>query len=125
VAPVKLMTPEPAVAVGVVLQVLVKPLGVATTSVPGAAFGKVSVNEIPLSVETALLLGLVIVNVRLVVPFKGIVEAPNTLAIDGGLITLRLGVADAVFAFPPSVEAIATLFGLRPSLGPVPAPLVV
>src|SRR5215813_2677673 len=61
-APVKLMTPEPAVAEGVVLQVLVKPLGVATTSVPGAAFGKVSVNEIPLSVETALLLGLVIVT---------------------------------------------------------------
>ena len=40
-APAKVMLPEPAVAVGVVLQVLLKPLGVATISVPGAALGKV------------------------------------------------------------------------------------
>src|SRR5205823_589701 len=46
-APVKETLPEPAVAVGVVLQVLVKPFGVATTRVPGAAFGKVSVNAMP------------------------------------------------------------------------------
>src|SRR5215471_10488880 len=49
-APVRLMLPEPATAVGVVLHVFVKPFGVATTSVPGAALGSVSVNEIPLSV---------------------------------------------------------------------------
>src|SRR5207248_1526201 len=53
-APVNDTLPEPAVAVGVVLQVLVKPFGVATTRVPGAAFGKVSVNAMPFRTETGL-----------------------------------------------------------------------
>ena len=66
-APVKETTPEPATTAGAVLQVLVKPLGVATTRVPGAAFGKVSVNEIPFRTE-----------------------APNTLLMVGGLMTVRL-----------------------------------
>ena len=42
--------PEPAVAVAVPLQLLVKPLGVATTNDPGALLGKVSVNVMALSV---------------------------------------------------------------------------
>jgi hypothetical protein len=124
-APVKETTPEPATAVGVVLQVLVKPLGVATTRVPGAALGKVSVNEIPFSTDAALLLGLVIVNVRLVVPFSGIVEAPNTLLIVGGLITVRLGLAEAVLPLPASVESMVTLLGLIPSVVPVTLTVIV
>jgi len=122
-APVKLIVPEPAVAVGVVLHVFVKPLGVATTSVPGAAFGKVSVKEIPFRVETALLLGFVIVSVRLVVPFRGMVEAPKTLFMVGGLMTFRL--ADAVFPLPASLEFMVTLFGFTPSEVPVTSTLTV
>src|SRR5205807_3974387 len=124
-APVKETTPEPATAVGVVLQVLLKPLGVATTSVPGAAFGKVSVNEIPFSMETALLFGLVMVNVRLVAPFSGIVEAPKALLIVGGLMTLRLGLAEAVLPLPASVESMVTLLGLIPSVVPVTLTVIV
>ena len=108
-APVKLTVPEPAVAVGVVLHVLVKPLGVATTRVPGAAFGNVSVNEIPLSTEAALLFGLVIVNVRLVVPFKGIVDAPKALAIVGGLMTVRFAEEVDCAPVPAAVELMVTL----------------
>jgi hypothetical protein len=124
-APVNVIVPEPEVAVGVVLQVLLRPFGEATTKVPGAALGKVSVNDIPFSVEAALLLGLVIVNVRLVVPLSGIVEAPKTLLIVGGLITVRLGLADAVLPLPASVESIVTLFGFMPSLVPVTSTLIV
>ena len=42
--------PEPATAVALPEQLLVKPLGVATTRVPGAALGRVSVNVMALSV---------------------------------------------------------------------------
>ncbi len=118
-APVKETLPEPAVAVGVVLQVFVRLLGLATTRVPGAAFGKVSVNEIPLSTEAALLFGLVIVNVRLVVPLSGMDEAPKTLLMVGGSMTVKLGLAVAVLPLPASVESMVTLFGLMPSLVPV------
>src|SRR5581483_3724557 len=118
-APVKLMLPDPGVAGGVVLQVLVKPFGVATTSVPGAALGRVSVNEIPLSTDTALLFGFVIVKVRLVVPLSGILLVPNTLPMVGGLITVRLGLAVAVLPLPASVESIVTLLGFIPSEVPV------
>ncbi len=50
---------------------------------------------------------LLTVNVRLVVPFSGIVAAPNALAMVGGLMTVKL--ADEVLPLPASVERICTL----------------
>ncbi len=118
-APVKETLPEPAVAVGVVLQVFVRLLGLATTRVPGAAFGKVSVNEMPFRTDAALEFGLVIVNVRLVVPLSGMAEAPKTLLIVGGLMTVMLALAVFPVRPPASVAVIAplTLF-CTPSLTP-------
>lgn len=48
--------PEPAVAVAVPLQLLVRPLGVATTNEPGALLGRVSLNVMPLRVRFWLVL---------------------------------------------------------------------
>ena len=70
--------------------------GVATTS----PAGKLSVNATPLS--AALELGFETLNVSDVVPFEGIVAAPKTFAIVGGLATVRLAVA--VLPVPPLVE---------------------
>src|SRR6266700_2434964 len=97
VPPVREMLPEPATAVAVPPQVLVNPLGVATTNPAGS----VSVNATPVS-ATALPPGLVIVKVSEVVPFSGRFAAPKALAIDGGATTLML--ADAVPPVPPSVD---------------------
>lgn len=47
------------------------------------------------------------VKVRLVVPFSGIVAAPNALVMLGGLMTVIL--ADDVLPLPASVERICTL----------------
>ena len=74
VAADKLTEAEPATAVGVPLQVLLSPLGVATTK----PAGKVSVNPIPVS-EIVFTDGLVMVKVSEVVPFSGMLDAPNTL----------------------------------------------
>ena len=101
-APDKLMEPDPATAVGVVLQVLVKPLGVATIR----PAGRLSVNAIPFNVRLALVLETV--KVSDVVPFSGIVVAPKALAIVGGLMTVS--VSEPVFPFPASVESMVTLF---------------
>jgi hypothetical protein len=86
-------------------QVPVSPFGVATTN----PAGKVSVKLTPLS-ATVFPAGLVIVNVRLVVPFNGILAAPNALLIVGGATTVTL--AEAVPPVPPSVEltALVVLF---------------
>ena len=46
-------------------------------------------------------------SVRLVVPFSGMVAAPNALAIVGGLMTVML--ADDVLPLPASVERTCTL----------------
>jgi hypothetical protein len=93
---------DPATAVAVPLHVLIRLLGVATTRPEGRR----SVNATPLKVELTLLL--LSVKVRLVAPFSGIVVAPNTFVIAGGLMTVRLAVA--VFPLPASVESIVTLF---------------
>ena len=53
------------------------------------------------------MLVLLTVKVRLVVPFSGIVAAPNALAMVGGLMTVRL--ADDVLPLPASVELMVTL----------------
>jgi hypothetical protein len=94
---------DPATAVGVVLQVLVKPLGVATTS----PAGRLSVKEIALSVWFTLVLEMV--KVRLVVPFNGIVAAPNAFAIVGGLMTSRFALEVEFAPVPAAVELMVTL----------------
>jgi hypothetical protein len=63
------------------------------------------VNATPLRLCVAF--GLVIVKLKLVVPFSGIVAAPNTLLIVGGVTTVTL--AEAVPPVPPSVELIAVV----------------
>src|ERR1700694_3185821 len=123
-APVKLTEPEPAVAVGVVLQVLVKPFGVATTMAPGDV-GRVSVNEMPFSTDAGSLLGLVIVNVSVEVAPNGIETGLKVLVILGGSMTVRLGLAEAVLPLPASVESMVTLLGLIPSVVPVTSTLIV
>src|SRR5882724_6008341 len=97
VPPASETLPEPATAVAAPPQVLVKPLGVATTNPAGS----VSVNATPVS-ATAFAPGLVMVKVSEVVPFSGRFAAPKALAIDGGATTLML--ADAVPPVPPSVD---------------------
>jgi hypothetical protein len=98
VAPARVTAPEPAVAAIVPPpHDPVNPFGVATTKPAGS----VSVNAIPVS-EMVLITGLVIVKLKLVVPFNGIVKAPKTLAMVGGDATVRL--ADAVFPVPPLVD---------------------
>lgn len=82
VPPVRLIVPDPAVAVGVPPHVLLKPFGVAMTN----PLGRLSVNATPCS-ATVLAAGLVIVKVSVEVPFTGIPLGLNALAIDGGATT--------------------------------------
>lgn len=95
----RLTLDEPAVAVAVPPQVLFSAFGVATTS----PAGRLSVNATPLNATPVL--GFVMVKVREVVPFSGIVAAPNALAIEGGVTTVKLAVA--VLPVPPLVEVTA------------------
>src|ERR1041385_5244253 len=58
------------------------------------------------------------VNVRLVVPFNGMVAAPKALAMDGGEATVKLAVA--VLPVPPLVELTApVVFVYCPEAAPV------
>src|SRR5580704_12982372 len=99
VLPERLADPAPDAAVAVPPHVLDNPLGVATTN----PAGKLSVKAIPVSVTAAF--GLVTLNVKEVVPFSGIVAAPNALVIVGGLATVKFAVA--VLPVPPFVELTA------------------
>ena len=92
----------PATAVAVPPHVLLKPLGVATTS----PAGKPSVNATPLNV--LLTFELLIEKLKLVVPFSGMLAAPNVFVMLGGSMTVRF--ADDVFPLPASDESIVTLF---------------
>ena len=104
VAPDKLTTDEPGTAVGAVLQVLLSPLGVATT-IPA---GNVSVNATPVSATLAF--GFEMLKVRVVDPFTGMLGAPNILRMLGGEATASDAVA--VFPVPPLVEETVTLLFL-------------
>lgn len=89
----------PAVALAVPPQVLLSN-GVDATTRPT---GSVSVNA---SAESTLLeFGLVMLKVSDVVPFSGMLSAPNDFVIDGGAATLRLAVA--VLPVPPLVDVTA------------------
>src|SRR4029077_17042748 len=98
VAPVKDTDDDPATALAVPLQVVFRLFGVATTS----PAGRLSVKAIPVRVRFWLVL--LTVNVRLVVPFSGMVAAPNAFAIVGGLMTVMF--AEDVLPLPASVERI-------------------
>ena len=98
VPPVRLTLPLPAVAVVVPPHVLLRPFGAATTS----PAGNVSVNATPVS-ATVFAAGLVIVKVRLVMPFTGIAAAPNALLMLGGATTDSVCCAEAVPADAVSV----------------------
>src|SRR5215510_10888866 len=116
--PDRLMTPVPAVAVTVPPQVLVTPGVAATTKVP-VAEGSVSLKATPVRSPLAGvpgLFGLVMVKVTVVVPFSGILAAPNALLMVGGATTVT--VALAVLLFPPSVELTCTELFLSPAVVP-------
>src|SRR5581483_7488119 len=80
------------------LQVVVSPSGDATWSPAGS----VSVKPMPVR---ALVLGLLIVNVRVVVPLSVIEVAPKALVMVGGTVTLMF--AEAVLPVPALVEVTA------------------
>jgi len=87
VPPARLMLVVFAAAVTVPPQVLLTP-GVLATCNP---FVSVSLNAIPFS-ELVLAAGLAIVNVTVVVPFSGMLAAPNALLIVGGATTFKSAV---------------------------------
>jgi hypothetical protein len=98
VAPKRLTAPEPDEDVIVPPpHNPVSPFGVATTK----PAGKLSVKATPVS-ATVFTAGLVIVKLKDVEPFSGMLDAPNDFAITGALATVRL--AEAVLPVPPLVE---------------------
>jgi hypothetical protein len=99
VPPDKLTELEPPTAVTVPLQVLVT-FGVEATTRPA---GKLSVTAMPLSATLAF--GFVMLKVKVLVPFSGIVVGLNALVIVGALATVRFAVA--VLPVPPLVEVTA------------------
>src|SRR5215471_2090134 len=118
--PLRLMLVELAVAVTVPPHVLLTP-GVLATCNP---FVRGSLNATPFS-AVVLLPGLVMVNVTVVVPFSGIVAAPNALLMVGGATTFRVAVL-LVVPVPPSVELIAPVVLLAsPSTVPFTSTLTV
>src|SRR5260370_12729004 len=96
VPPVKVMVDEPAVAVTVPPQLLVRPLGVATTR----PAGKLSVKAIP--VRSTLAVGLLRSKPTNTVAFSATALAKSVLVMVGGAATFK--VADAVLPVPPLVE---------------------
>src|SRR5216684_7375709 len=115
----KLKEPAPATAVVVPPQVLVKPLGVATTS----PAGRLSVNASPVS-GMVLAGGLVMLKVRLADPFNGMLAAPKLLVIVGGVATAKLAVA--VLPVPPLVELTFPVVLVKfPEAVPVTVTLIV
>lgn len=119
VPPVKLTEPLPATAVGVPLQVFDRLLGVATTNPDGS----VSVNATPLKAVAPL--GLLIVNVKEVVPFRAMVPTPNALLIVGGATTVIVAVLDVAPA-PLSVElTVPVVLLLSPAVVPLTSTVTV
>ena len=104
--PARVMVDEPDVAVTVPSQVLLRLLGLATTT----PAGKLSVNAIPVRVTSEfgndeLLLGLLMVKLNSVVAPFGMLSGMKSLLMVGGKATPK--VADAVPPVPPSLEPTA------------------
>jgi hypothetical protein len=95
--PVSDRFPDPAVARDVPPQVLVSPLGVATSRLAG----KVSVNPTPVR-ATVLADGLVMVMLMVLAPLIAMPVGLKALVVAGGATTTML--AEAVPPVPPSVE---------------------
>src|SRR5215471_4514245 len=113
VPPVSEIVPDPALAVAVPPQVLLKPLGVATTRLAG----KLSVNATPFS-GSALAAGLVMVKVSVELVFGAMLAGLNALAIEGGACTWT--VACAVPPVPPSVDVtLPVVLTFEPAVVPV------
>ena len=93
------MDVEPATAVTVPPQLLLRPFGEATTK----PAGRLSVNAIPVS--DTLAFGLPSVKFNTVEPFCTTVPGAKALLIVGGAATLK--VADAELPVPPFVELTA------------------
>jgi hypothetical protein len=109
--PARLTKDEPAAAVTVPPQLLLRLEGVAT-SIPG---GRMSANETP--VRLVLLFGLPTVIVSEVVPFARILAAPNALLITGGATTVME--ADAAVPVPPLLEVGVVVLVKVPAEVPV------
>src|SRR5262249_45538374 len=92
-------------------QVPVRPFGVEIIK----PAGKVSLKATPVSV--VVVFGLVRVKLSDVVPFNGMLAAPNALAIVGGAITVIE--AFEVLPVPPFVELTETLLFFAPAVVPV------
>ena len=106
------MEPDPDTAVIAPPHVFVMPLGVATTK----PMGNRSVNATWLRAVVAL--GLVIVKVKLVMPFTGSTATPKALLMVGGKATMVL--AEAVLPLPPSMEVMAdAVLFFNPAVVPV------
>lgn len=99
VPPDRLTADEPVAAAAVPVQVVVKPLGVATSR----PVGKLSLNPTLVS-DTVFAAGLVIVKASEVVPFSAILGAPNDSAMVGAAgelgVGLGLGVGSGVGVGP-------------------------
>src|SRR5262249_28828791 len=113
VPPERLTELEPAVAVGVPPQVLLR-FGVEATSTPA---GRLSVKLSPFSVT--LLFGFVILMVSKLVPFNGIFVGANVLVTVAGEATIKVAVL-LVVPVPPFVELTApVVFVTVPDCVPV------
>ena len=111
VAPVRLTTPVPAVAVMVPPpQDPLSPLGEAIASPAGS----VSLKPTPESATVVFMFE--IVKLSEVEPFSGMLGAPKLLLMEGGETTVMPAVA--VFPVPPSVEVTWTLLLLTPAVAP-------
>jgi hypothetical protein len=109
-APDRLTELDPAVAVAVPPQVLVKPFGVDTCSPEG----RVSAKPIPLSAVPPF--GLLTWKVKVVDPLRATEVAPNALVIEGGATTVTDAVP--VFPVPAFVEVTCTLLFFTPAVAP-------
>ena len=110
VPPDKLTDPPPATAVTEPAQVLTRLTGVPTTRPAGS----VSENASPVK---PIVFELLIVIVRVVVPFNGIDAAPNALLMVGGDATVID--ARAVLPVPPFPELTVTLLFFIPDVVPI------
>src|SRR5215471_18962302 len=117
--PDRLMAPVPAVAVTVPPQVLLTPGVAATTNVALPApllTGSVSLKATPVRSPPAVVFGLLMVKVTVVVPFSGMLPAPNALLMVGGATTVMLAVA--VLPVPAVVSVALTLLLFTPAVVP-------
>src|ERR1700691_435318 len=111
VTPERLTLPPPCAALGVPPQVLVCPLGDATTSPIGSA----SVNAIPAMDSAGF--GLLRLKVKVVVLFSGILAAPNAIKSVGAANTVTLAVE--TLPAPPVTEVTETVLFCVPAAMPV------